>query len=269
MKQYNKLVKKILRKGSLKLNERTNTYSKSIFGYQMRFDLSKGFPLLTTKYTNYKSIIKELLWFISGSTNINDLDSNIWNEWADVKGNLGKIYGYQWNYKNQLNNIIKQIKTNPNSRRLIVDSWNVDDLPLELVSAENNVRLGRMALAPCHTLFQFYVNDNKLSLQLYQRSADVMLGLPFNIASYSILLSLVAKVTNLIPSELIMTLGDAHIYQEHIDSPNIDILLERKSFDLPTLIIESDKPNIKDYSYSDFKIINYKYHSKLKFNVVV
>ncbi len=263
MKQYQKLLNHLLNHGQ-KRDDRTGTGTIGIFGYQMRFDLSENFPLLTTKKLHLKSIIHELLWFISGNTNIKYLQDNnvrIWNEWADKNGELGPIYGYQWRSwtaknKNtdQLKEVIKQIKTNPNSRRHIVSSWNVGDLP-------------EMALPPCHILFQFYVADGKLSCQLYQRSADVFLGLPFNIASYALLTMITAQVCDLQAGEFIHTLGDAHIYLNHIEQVKTQIKREvRKP---PQMIINKDIKDIDKFKFEDFKLINYNPHPHIKGQISV
>ncbi|HEY8364497.1 MAG TPA: thymidylate synthase [Haloplasmataceae bacterium] len=252
MEQYLNLCRHILEKGTKKM-DRTQTGTISTFGYQMRFDLNAGFPLLTTKKLHLKSIIYELLWFINGDTNIKYLQDNgvrIWNEWADEEGNLGPVYGHQWrNWESsdgriidQLSDVIEQIKTNPNSRRLIVSSWNVGDLD-------------KMALPPCHLLFQFYVSDNKLSCQLYQRSADVFLGVPFNIASYSLLTMMIAHVCGLEYGEFIHTLGDAHIYLNHIEQ--VELQLTRSPKELPQMILNKDVKSLFDFKYEDFTLVNY------------
>lgn len=252
MIEYQKLLSRILNEGVHK-EDRTGTGTISVFGHQMVFDLNDGFPLLTTKKLHLKSIIYELLWFLKGDTNVKYLQDNgvrIWNEWADENGDLGHIYGYQWRswpdynggYIDQISEVINQIINNPDSRRLIVSSWNVADL--------NN-----MNLPPCHTLFQFYVANGELSLQLYQRSADSFLGVPFNIASYALLLMMVAQVTNLKPGKFIHTLGDAHIYNNHIEQ--VKLQLERTPRTLPQMIINKDIKNIFDFEYSDFNLVNY------------
>ena len=247
MNNYLNLLKDILENGTDK-SDRTGTGTKSLFGYQLRFDLSKGFPLVTTKKTHLKSIIHELLWFLKGDTNIkylNDNGVNIWNEWADENGELGSIYGKQWtdwNGINQIKELINQIKHNQDSRRLIVSAWNVSELP-------------NMALAPCHTLFQFYVADGKLSLQLYQRSGDAFLGVPFNIASYSLLLMMVAQVCNLKVGDFIHTFGDVHIYNNHIEQVKLQLSREPKT--LPTMKLNPSVKNIFDFKYEDFTLENY------------
>ncbi len=264
MKQYLNLLNHVLENGVRK-DDRTGTGTLSVFGYQMRFDLSMGFPLLTTKKLHTKSIIHELLWFLQGETNIKYLTENgvkIWNEWADDQGNLGHIYGYQWrswpgfhgNHIDQIGEVIQSIKQNPDSRRHIVSAWNVADLP-------------NMALPPCHILFQFYVAEGKLSCQLYQRSADIFLGVPFNIASYAFLLHMVAAQTGLIPGEFIHTLGDAHIYINHL--PQVRLQLGRKPSRLPELILNNEVKTIFDYSFEDFKIDNYNPQPHIKGDISV
>jgi len=244
--------------------DRTGVGTISTFGYQMRFDLQKGFPLLTTKKLHLKSIIYELLWFIKGDTNIKYLNDNgvtIWDEWADENGNLGPIYGKQWrswtnNGKNidQLSSLIDSIKTNPNSRRLIISAWNVGELE-------------EMALPPCHVLFQFYVANERLSCQLYQRSADVFLGVPFNIASYALLTMMIAHVTGLKPGEFIHTFGDVHLYLNHVEQAKTQ--LQRQPRQLPEMIINKDVKSIFDFTYEDFKLINYDPHPHIKADVAV
>ena len=264
MKQYLELVKHVLDNGVFK-GDRTSTGTKSVFGYQMRFNMADGFPLLTTKKVHLKSIIHELLWFLQGSTNVHYLQENgvrIWNEWAADDGELGPIYGYQWrswpNYDgghiDQISDVIEQIKHNPDSRRLIVSAWNVAQVP-------------QMALPPCHTLFQFYVADGKLSLQLYQRSGDIFLGVPFNIASYALLLLMVAQVTGLEPGEYIHTLGDAHIYSNHFDQVNEQ--LQRTPRRLPRMVLNPDVKSIFDFRYDDFKLEDYDPYPPIKGVVAV
>lgn len=264
MKQYKELAQHILDKGVFK-GDRTGTGTQSVFGYQMRFDLSQGFPMLTTKKLHMKSIIYELLWFLNGDTNVKYLQDNgvrIWNEWADETGDLGHIYGYQWRswptYDggsiDQISQVVKDIKENPNSRRLIVSAWNVADLE-------------EMNLPPCHAFFQFYVADGKLSLQLYQRSADVFLGVPFNIASYALLLHMMAKVTNLEVGDFVHTLGDAHIYTNHF--PQIELQLQRECRSLPQLRITGDQQTIFDFKYEDFHFDNYDPHPHIAGKVAV
>lgn len=252
MRQYLDLLGHILKNGHKK-DDRTGTGTISTFGYQMRFDLSKGFPLLTTKKVHLKSIIHELLWFLAGDTNVKYLQENgvrIWNEWADENGNLGHIYGFQWRswpaydgtFIDQISEAIRTIKENPDSRRIIVSSWNVADLD-------------KMNLPPCHCFFQFYVNDGKLSLQLYQRSADSFLGVPFNIASYALLTMMVAQVCNLKPGEFIHTLGDTHIYLNHLEQVNTQ--LQREPRPLPRMIINPEVKDIFKFRYEDFKLEGY------------
>lgn len=247
MKQYHDLIKYVLSNGKEK-DDRTGVGTISTFGYQMRLDLTRGFPLITTKKLHIKSIIHELLWFLSGSTNIKYLQDQgvrIWNEWADENGNLGPIYGKQWRNWNgidQISKLIKEIKTNPNSRRLIVSSWNVSELNI-------------MRIPPCHSLFQFYVYNGVISLQLYQRSADVFLGVPFNIASYSLLLMMIAQVSNLKFGEFIHTFGDLHIYKNHLKQINLQ--LSRKPKKLPKVILNKKITSIFDFKFKDFKILDY------------
>ncbi len=259
VKQYLDLVKHVLENGSLK-SDRTQTGTISTFGYQMRFDLAEGFPLVTTKKVHLKSIIHELLWFIQGDTNINYLKENgvrIWNEWADENGNLGPVYGKQWRrwegldgrIIDQLAEVVEQIKTNPNSRRLIVNAWNVGELD-------------QMALPPCHLLFQFYVSEGKLSCMLYQRSADIFLGVPFNIASYALLTMMIAQVTGLEVGEFIHTIGDAHIYQNHLEQ--VKTQLTRDVRPLPKMKLNPDVKSIFDFKYEDFELEGYDPHPILK-----
>ena len=288
MKQYLDLIRKVLNEGTKK-EDRTGTGTISYFGYQMRFNLEDGFPLVTTKKVHLKSIIHELLWFIHGDTNIKYLVDNgvsIWNDWPYKKytespefsgesmeefiekiknedefakkwGDLGPVYGKQWrNFEgvDQLKNIIDEIKRNPDSRRLIVSSWNPKEVP-------------NMALPPCHSLYQFYVIDGKLSLQLYQRSGDIFLGIPFNIASYALLLMMVAKVTGLKPGTFVHTIGDAHIYLNHIEQVNLQ--LSREPVPLPKMIIHRDTDNIEDFKYEDFELVDYQCHGRIKGAVAV
>ena len=257
MEQYLDLLRHVKLKG-IKKEDRTGTGTLSVFGYQMRFDLSKGFPLVTTKEIHLKSIIYELLWFLQGGTNIKYLNDNgvtIWNEWANKEGDLGPVYGAQWRSwktKNktvdQIAEVIEQIKTNPKSRRLIVSAWNVGEID-------------DMALAPCHALFQFYVADGKLSCQLYQRSADIFLGVPFNIASYALLLIMIAKVTKLGLGEFIHTFGDAHLYLNHLDQA--DEQLKRKPYPLSQMKLNSEINDISEFEYEDFELVNYQSHPKI------
>jgi len=259
MQQYTDLLKHVLDNGTKK-EDRTGTGTKSVFGYQMRFDLADGFPVITTKKLHLKSIIHELLWFLKGSTNVKYLQENgvrIWNEWADEDGELGPIYGYQWrswpDYKggniDQISQVIESIKNNPNSRRHIVSAWNVG-------------AIDDMNLPPCHILFQFYVADGKLSCQLYQRSADIFLGVPFNIASYALLLQMVAQVTGLEPGTFVHTLGDAHIYLNHIEQSKLQV--SRTPYKLPTMKMNPDVKNIFDFKYEDFELVGYESHPHIK-----
>ena len=259
MQQYHKFLKLILLRGEKK-EDRTGVGTISIFGHQMRFDLKEGFPLLTTKKVHTKSVIHELLWFLKGDTNITYLQENgvkIWNEWADQNGDLGPIYGKQWRNWNgidQIDSAIKSLKNNPNSRRNIVCSWNVSEIE-------------KMALPPCHCFFQFYVSGGKLSCQLYQRSADAFLGVPFNIASYALLTMMVAQVTGLGLGDFIHTFGDAHIYLNHLDQVNI--LLSRDCRSLPKMILNPDIKNIFDFKFEDFSLVDYDPHPTIKAQVAV
>jgi thymidylate synthase len=264
MKQYHDLMRHVLEHGTQK-TDRTGTGTISVFGYQMRFDLSEGFPLVTTKKLHLKSILHELLWFLKGDTNIAYLKENgvsIWNEWADEQGNLGPVYGYQWRswptasgkHIDQITELINQIKKNPDSRRLIVSAWNVGEI-------EN------MALPPCHAFFQFYVADGKLSCQLYQRSADIFLGVPFNIASYALLTLMVAQVCDLKPGDFIHTFGDAHIYSNHLEQVNLQ--LSREFRPLPTMKINPEVKNIFDFKFDDFSLEGYDPHPHIKAQVAV
>ena len=252
MKQYLDLLDEVLREGTVK-EDRTGTGTLSVFGRQLRFDLDQGFPLLTTKQLHLKSIIYELLWFLSGDTNVRYLQEHgvrIWNEWADDRGDLGHVYGYQWrswpDYDggsiDQIATIVDDIRRTPDSRRLIVSAWNVADLP-------------RMNLPPCHILFQFYVADGRLSLQLYQRSADLFLGVPFNIASYALLLQMTAQVTGLRPGDFILTLGDAHIYRNHLDQ--VRLQLSRTPRPLPRMELNPARSSLFDFRYDDFRLVGY------------
>ena len=264
MKQYRDLLNHVLNHGRPR-EDRTGTGTKSVFGYQMRFNLEEGFPLITTKKLHLKSIIHELLWFLAGDTNVKYLQDNgvrIWNEWADENGDLGHIYGYQWRSwptpegkgVDQISKLINDIKNDPLSRRLIVSAWNVGELD-------------KMNLPPCHLLFQFYVNEGKLSCQLYQRSADIFLGVPFNIASYALLTMMVAQVTGLKPGDFVHTFGDAHIYNNHFDQVNLQ--LSRTPFPLPQLKINPDVKSIFDFKYDDFELVNYQSHPHIKGEVSV
>lgn len=264
MQQYHQLLQHILDNGNVK-SDRTGTGTTSVFGYQMRFDLSEGFPVITTKKLHLRSIIHELLWFLKGDSNIKYLKDNgvsIWDEWADENGNLGPVYGYQWRSWptpdggsiDQITNLINQIKKNPDSRRLIVSAWNVADVE-------------KMALPPCHCLFQFYVADGKLSCQLYQRSADVFLGVPFNIASYALLTLMVAQVCGLQPGEFVHTFGDAHLYSNHIEQAKLQ--LSRDIRPLPTMKINPEVKDIFSFTYEDFTLENYDPHPHIKAAVAV
>lgn len=264
MQQYLDLLQHILDHGSQK-NDRTGTGTLSCFGYQMRFDLQEGFPVVTTKKLHLKSIVHELLWFLKGETNIAYLKENgvsIWNEWANNEGELGPVYGKQWRSWtgadgktiDQVKDVILQIKNNPDSRRMIISAWNVAELP-------------EMALMPCHALFQFYVADGKLSCQLYQRSADVFLGVPFNIASYALLTMMMAQVCDLEPGEFIHSFGDVHIYNNHLEQ--VQLQLSRKPFPLPSMKLNPDVKNIFDFKFDDFTLENYQFHPAIKAPVAV
>jgi len=275
MRQYLDLLQKILVDGVQK-GDRTGTGTKSIFGYQMRFDLSEGFPLVTTKKVHLKSIIYELLWLISGDTNIkylHDHKVSIWDEWADANGDLGPVYGAQWrNWNNegidQIQEVIESIKGNPNSRRHIVTAWNPSVLPDEKEKDfSKNVAAGKAALPPCHAFFQFYVADGKLSCQLYQRSADVFLGVPFNIASYSLLTMMMAQVCNLEPGDFVHTFGDVHIYNNHIEQ--VKLQLSREPRPLPTMRLNPDVNNLFDFKYEDFTLENYNPYDPIKAEVSI
>ena len=264
MKQYLDLMKHVMDNGTVK-TDRTGTGTKSVFGYQMRFDLAKGFPCVTTKKLHLKSIIHELLWFLKGETNIKYLNENgvkIWDEWADKNGDLGHVYGYQWRswptpdgkHIDQIQKVIEQLKVTPNSRRIIVSAWNVSEIE-------------SMALPPCHTFFQFYVANNKLSCQLYQRSADIFLGVPFNIASYALLTMMMAQVCDLEAGEFVHTLGDAHIYSNHFDQTKLQLSREPKI--LPKMIINKNVKNIFDFTFDDFDLTDYQSHPHIKGKVAV
>lgn len=259
MKQYLDLCKHVLENG-VKKEDRTGTGTISTFGYQMRFNLQEGFPVLTTKKLHLRSIIHELLWFLNGDTNVKYLQDNgvrIWNEWADEQGNLGPVYGHQWRSWtgadgrtiDQISDVIHQLKTNPDSRRMVVNAWNVGDIE-------------QMALPPCHCLFQFYVAEGKLSCQLYQRSADVFLGVPFNIASYALLTLMIAQVCDLEPGEFIHTFGDTHIYLNHMEQIHLQLSREPKA--LPKMIINPDVKDIFSFKYEDFQLEGYESHPHIK-----
>lgn len=264
MRQFHQLMHHVLEHGAQK-SDRTGTGTLSVFGYQMRFDLAEGFPLVTTKKLHLKSIIYELLWFLSGNTNnqwLKERGVSIWDEWAAPNGDLGPVYGYQWRswpapngeHIDQIKEIIHTIKTNPDSRRIIVSAWNVADIP-------------KMALAPCHAFFQFYVANGKLSCQLYQRSADIFLGVPFNIASYALLTHMVAEQCNLQPGEFIWTGGDCHLYSNHLEQ--VKLQLSRTPYPLPSLIIHRKPESIFDYQFEDFEIVGYESHPHIKAPVAV
>ncbi|MDD3518175.1 MAG: thymidylate synthase [Chromatiales bacterium] len=277
MKPYLDLMRHVLERGTQK-SDRTGTGTRSVFGWQMRFDLQQGFPLVTTKKLHLKSIVHELLWFLKGETNIRYLKENgvsIWDEWADDNGDLGPVYGYQWRswptadgrHVDQISEVIEQIKRRPDSRRLIVSAWNVADLPDEGVSPRENAARGRMALAPCHTFFQFYVADGRLSCQLYQRSADIFLGVPFNIASYALLTMMVAQVTGLEPGDFVYTLGDAHLYSNHLDQAREQ--LSREPYPPPRMRINPEVRSIFDFRFEDFTLEDYQAHPHIKAPVAI
>jgi thymidylate synthase len=264
MKQYHDLLRHVMETGTVK-SDRTGTGTKSVFGYQMRFDLSEGFPVVTTKKLHLRSIIHELLWFLKGDSNIKYLKENgvsIWDEWADENGELGPVYGVQWRswptadgkQIDQIQKLVDSIKKNPDSRRHIVNAWNVAEVD-------------NMALPPCHTMFQFYVADGKLSCQLYQRSADIFLGVPFNIASYALLTMMLAQVCNLEPGDFVHTLGDAHIYSNHFDQ--VELQLSRDFRPLPTMRINPEVKNIFEFKYEDFELLNYDPHPGIKAPIAV
>jgi len=277
MKVYLDLMRHVRDHGTQK-GDRTGTGTKSVFGHQMRFDLSTGFPLVTTKKVHLKSIIHELLWFLQGDTNTRYLTENgvkIWNEWATEDGSLGPVYGFQWRnwptpdgkLVDQIADVVEQIKRTPNSRRLIVSAWNVADLPDESISPQANVANGKMALAPCHAFFQFYVADGKLSCQLYQRSADILLGVPFNIASYALLTMMIAQVCDLEVGDFIHTFGDAHLYSNHAEQ--VDLQLSREPFPLPTMKLNPDVNNIFDFRYEDFELVDYQCHPGIRAPIAI
>jgi thymidylate synthase len=274
MKQYLTLLRHIQEKGTEK-SDRTGTGTKSIFGHQMRFDLSEGFPLVTTKKIHVKSVIHELLWFLKGTTNIAYLKENgvrIWNEWADENGDLGPVYGHQWrNWNNegldQIQEVINTLKINPNSRRMLISAWNPSVLPDTKVSFAENVANNKAALPPCHAFFQFYVSNNKLSCQLYQRSADVFLGVPFNIASYSLLTMMVAQVCDYQAGDFVHTFGDAHIYSNH--NEQVKEQLSRELKPLPIMKISTKVKSIFDFTFEDFELINYDPHPLIRGSVAI
>ena len=274
MKQYHDLVKYVLEHGNEK-GDRTGTGTKSVFGYQMRFDLSEGFPMVTTKKLHLKSIIYELLWFLKGDTNIKYLTENgvrIWNEWADENGDLGPVYGHQWrNWASeeidQIKIVIDKLKSNPNSRRMLVSAWNPSVLPDTSKSFSDNVAEGKAALPPCHAFFQFYVADGKLSCQLYQRSADIFLGVPFNIASYALFTMMIAQVCGYQPGEFIHTFGDAHIYNNHLEQ--LELQMSRDIRPLPKMILNPEVKDIFDFKFEDFNLVDYNPHPHIKGAVAV
>ncbi len=274
MKQYLDLIRHIKANGVTK-TDRTGTGTQSVFGYQMRFDLSKGFPMVTTKKLHLKSIIHELLWFLKGDTNIAYLQENgvrIWNEWADKEGNLGPVYGHQWRNWNsegldQIKEVIHTIKTNPDSRRMLVSAWNPSVLPDTSVSFTENVANNKAALPPCHAFFQFYVANGKLSCQLYQRSADVFLGVPFNIASYALLTLMMAQVCDLEAGDFVHTFGDAHIYSNHKEQ--IKLQLSRTPKSLPTMKMNPEVKDLFGFTFEDFELLNYDPHPLIKGSVAI
>lgn len=277
MKQYLDLLQHIMDHGVQK-GDRTGTGTLSVFGYQMRFDLQKGFPLVTTKKLHIRSIVHELLWFLSGDTNIQYLKDNqvrIWDEWATESGDLGPLYGKQWvawqspngEVINQIEQVIETLKNNPNSRRMIVTAWNPADLPDESVSPQQNVENGKMALATCHAFFQFYVANNRLSCQLYQRSADTFLGVPFNIASYALLVHMIAQQTGYEVGEFVWTGGDVHLYNNTLEQAKLQLM--REPLPLPGLVIKRKPDSIFDYQFEDFEIVNYESHPHIKAQVSV
>lgn len=274
MKQYLDLVKHVLENGTQK-GDRTGTGTKSVFGYQMRFDLAEGFPMVTTKKLHLKSIVYELLWFLKGDTNIGYLKENgvrIWDEWANENGDLGPVYGHQWRNWNseeidQITELIETLKKNPNSRRMLVSAWNPSVLPDTSKSFAENIENGKVALPPCHAFFQFYVADGKLSCQLYQRSADIFLGVPFNIASYALFTMMIAQVCDLHVGEFIHTFGDAHIYNNHFEQ--VELQLSREPRPLPKMILNPNVKNIFDFTFEDFTLEDYDPHPHIKGVVAV
>ncbi|WP_367773305.1 thymidylate synthase [Flavobacterium sp. WC2421] len=274
MKQYLDLVQHVMENGCQK-GDRTGTGTKSVFGHQMRFDLSEGFPMVTTKKLHLKSIIYELLWFLKGDTNIKYLQENgvkIWDAWADENGDLGPVYGHQWRNWNseeidQIKDLITELKTNPNSRRMIVSAWNPSVLPDTSKTFDENVANNKAALPPCHAFFQFYVSNGKLSCQLYQRSADIFLGVPFNIASYALLTMMIAQVCDLEAGEFIHTFGDAHIYNNHFEQ--LELQLSREPKQLPKMILNPAIKDIFQFGYDDFTLEGYEPHALIKGSVAV
>lgn len=274
MKQYLDLVSHVLEHGNEK-GDRTGTGTKSVFGYQMRFDLSEGFPMVTTKKLHLKSIVYELLWFLKGDSNIKYLTENgvrIWNEWADENGDLGPVYGHQWRNWNsdeidQIELVIKDLKNNPNSRRMLVSAWNPSVLPDTSKSFSENVANGKAALPPCHAFFQFYVHKGKLSCQLYQRSADVFLGVPFNIASYALFTMMMAQVCGYEAGDFVHTLGDAHIYNNHLEQ--LELQRSRDPRPLPQMLLNPEIKDIFDFTFDDFTLLDYNPHPHIKGKVAV
>lgn len=274
MKQYHDLLKHVMENGSVK-QDRTGTGTKSVFGYQMRFDLSEGFPMVTTKKLHLKSIIYELLWFLNGDTNVKYLQENgvrIWNEWADENGDLGPVYGHQWRNWNseeidQISEIIKTLKTNPDSRRMLVSAWNPSVLPDTSKPFAENVANGKAALPPCHAFFQFYVADGKLSCQLYQRSADIFLGVPFNIASYALLTMMMAQVCGYQAGDFVHTFGDAHIYSNHFEQ--VELQLSRQPRPLPKMLLNPEVKDIFGFTFDDFTLADYNPHAHIKGAVAI
>lgn len=277
MRQYLELMRHVLKNG-VKKEDRTGTGTLSVFGYQMRFDLAEGFPLVTTKKCHLRSIIHELLWFLKGETNIQYLKDNnvsIWDEWATEEGELGPVYGKQWRswegsdgqVVDQIQELIEQIKHNPDSRRLLISAWNPTVLPDTQFSPKENAAKGRQALPPCHTLFQFYVIENKLSCQLYQRSGDVFIGVPFNIASYALLTMMVAQVCDLELGDFVHTFGDAHLYSNHLEQTNEQ--LSRKPFALPVMKLNPARKSIFDFQIEDFELVGYQSHPHIKAPVAI
>jgi len=274
MKQYHDLVRHVLTHGAVK-EDRTGTGTKSVFGHQMRFDLSEGFPMVTTKKLHLKSIIYELLWFLKGDTNIGYLQDHgvrIWNEWADEQGNLGPVYGHQWRNWNseeidQIKEVIETLKNNPYSRRMLVSAWNPSVLPNTKISFAENVANGKAALPPCHAFFQFYVADGKLSCQLYQRSADIFLGVPFNIASYALLTLMMAQVCGYAPGDFVHTFGDAHIYSNHMEQ--LELQLSREPRPLPKMHLNPEVKDLFEFKFEDFTLTDYDPHPHIKGAVAV
>ncbi|GBG15045.1 thymidylate synthase [Novimethylophilus kurashikiensis] len=277
MKQYLEFLADI-RNNGVRKGDRTGTGTISSFGKQLRFNLQEGFPLVTTKRLHLRSIIHELLWFLNGDTNIKYLNENgvtIWDEWADENGDLGPVYGYQWRswptpdgkHIDQISEVLEQIKNKPNSRRLLVSAWNVADLPDESISPQANVKNGKQALAPCHTFFQFYVAEGKLSCHLYMRSMDTFLGTPFNIASYALLLHMFAQQADLDVGDLVISGGDQHIYTNHLEQ--VDLQLSREPYPLPKLVIKRKPASIFDYKFEDFEIVDYQYHPAIKAPIAI